>query len=95
MQTFQNSYTDEPRQVILVDPLLLIPRFTCQAGVRLDTHSPSFFRWPHFYSFLLLHAQRNQERALFNWVDPVFLIPRASGHRLRQLATGHVRIHTA
>ena len=31
----------------------------------------------------------------FFGVDPVFLIPLASGPRLRQLATGQVRIHTA
>jgi hypothetical protein len=39
MQTFQISHADEPRQLFLVDPLLLIPRLTCQAVVRLDTQS--------------------------------------------------------
>ena len=36
-KTFQLSYTDEPRQIFLLDPLLLIPRLPCQAEVRLDT----------------------------------------------------------
>ena len=37
MQTFQISHADEPRQFFLVDPLLLIPRLTCEPEVRLDT----------------------------------------------------------
>ena len=36
-KTFQLSYTDEPRQSFLLDPLLLIPPLTCQAEVRLNT----------------------------------------------------------
>ena len=36
-KTFELSYKDEPRRLFLLDPLLLIPRLTCQAEVRLDT----------------------------------------------------------
>jgi len=36
-KTFQLSYTDKSHRLFLLDPLLLIPRLTCQAEVRLDT----------------------------------------------------------